>query len=406
MSEWLHDTEEDGLPLSPLVRHARPKLPPPDHAAAIHRLYWFLSFVATVMLLGILTPSFVERLQYSATRGRERAEVEIATAALESSPLENLSQAYQMVSKRVGPSVVHINVLSSTAAPLDEFSRLFGDRVQRGEGSGVIVDPAGYVLTNYHVIRGAQRIRVVLSDGRSVSADLLGYDAPTDLALLQIQAANLIAAEWGDSDELEVGALVWAVGSPFGLQQSITSGILSAKNREGLSNSPYLDFLQTDAAVNPGNSGGPLVDARGRVIGVNTAIIGESYQGISFAIPSSAARRIYQRLKENGHVDRGWLGVTLVDLDEAVIAEYDLKVDRGVLVRQLSSAVGLPSPAADAGLRPGDVILRWNGQEIGTALALQRLVALTPPGSSAEVVVMRGTQELSFQVTLGERSPD
>ena len=180
-----------------------------------------------------------------------------------------------------------------------------------GQGSGVIIDPAGYILTNYHVVRGANEIRISLSDGRKVDANLVGRDAATDLAVLKVAADGLLAAEWGDSNDLEVGALVWAVGSPFGLQRSITFGILSAKNRAGVAGTVYQDFLQTDAAVNPGNSGGPLVDARGRVVGINTAIVGEAYQGISFAIPSSVARGVYERLKTTGRVERaGWVSVS------------------------------------------------------------------------------------------------
>jgi S1-C subfamily serine protease len=362
-----------------------------------------LAILTAVVVLNVFVPYFVEHIQYALVRGQQRAEVEVAGQALKSLPLEDLSHAYQLISKRIGPSVVHINVVGIGDATPDEYAAIFGQRVQQGEGSGVIVDAKGYILTNNHVVRGARRIRVMLSDGRTISADLVGKDSPTDLAVLKIDVSDLTAAEWGNSDDLETGALVWAVGSPFGLQQTITFGILSAKNRENISNSPYLDFLQTDAAVNPGNSGGPLVDASGHVIGINTAIVGESYRGISFAIPSSVAQRVYEKIKSRGHVDRGWLGVNLVAVDESVARQYNLSVERGALVHELSSGPGLGSPAGDAGIRPGDVILKWNGFEIYDAVSLQRQVALIGPGSQAEVVVLRQGREITVEVTLEER---
>jgi len=266
------------------------------------RLYWFLTILAGLLLLRFFVPYFAEQISYAITYGRQRAEVEIAAEGQQNLPLRQLSKAFELVSNRVGPSVVHINVVSNEQLPDDEAASIFGSaRQTQGQGSGVIIDEAGYIVTNNHVVRGARQIEVTLDDGRQFRATIIGTDAPTDLAVLKVNADNLIAAEWGDSDKLEVGALVWALGSPFGLQRSTTFGILSAKNREP----GHRDFLQTDAAVNPGNSGGPLVDARGRLVGINTAIVGQTYQGISFAIPSSIAQRIYQRLKSEGRVGRG-----------------------------------------------------------------------------------------------------
>ena len=216
---------------------------------------------------------------------------------------------------------------------------------------------------------------------------------------MKISAGDLVAAEWGDSEQLDVGAMVWAVGSPFGLQRSITFGILSAKNR--VANTPLVDFLQTDAAVNPGNSGGPLVDVRGRVIGINTAIIGEAYQGISFAIPSAVARQTYEELKARGSVRRGWLGVQLEDLNEQLAREF--RVKQGALVTHLVAPRGQASPAQQAGMRPGDVIVRWNQHPIPDRATLIRQVAVTTIGSQVDVVVVRSGQPVSLKVQVGLR---
>ncbi len=188
---------------------------------------------------------------------------------------------------------MHINTLGAESGFTPLATRTRTRVPTEGQGSGVIMEASGYILTNNHVIKGANDIQVSLADGRKAKATVVGRDKEADLAVLKIDADKLVAATFGDSEGVETGALVWAVGSPFGLERTITSGILSAKHRAGLSANPRQDFLQTDAAVNPGNSGGPLVDAGGKVIGINTAIVGDSYQGISFAIPSNVAREIY-----------------------------------------------------------------------------------------------------------------
>jgi S1-C subfamily serine protease len=362
--------------------------------------------LACLLLLRFFVPYFAEQIQYAVTRGRQRAEVEIAAESLGELPLRGLSQAYQLVSKRVGPSVVHINVRAVTEVqPNDEFAWLFGPRRResQGQGSGVIIDKEGFILTNHHVVQGATEIEVSLADGRVVSAEVVGGDAPSDLAVLRIHANNLIAAQWGDSDQLEAGALVWALGSPFGLEHSITFGILSAKNRQGLSNSPYLDFLQTDAAVNPGNSGGPLVDARGTVVGINTAILGDSYQGISFAIPSSVARHVYERLKADGQLQHGWLGVSLLDLDEEMARELRIPVSSGAYVAAFVASASSPSPAQRAGVRVGDVIVSWNGVPVPDSKTLSRLIARTQVGTSVDVIVLRLGKQETVSVVLGAR---
>jgi S1-C subfamily serine protease len=366
---------------------------------------WLLTGLCMLMGLRYYLPSLVEEYQYARTRGQQRAAYEMATVALEHSPLKGLSDVSQMVSHRVGPSVVHIYTVPDSEESADETTRLFGrfHRGLEGQGSGIVVEDTGLILTNYHVVRGSREIRVALSDGRNVSARVVGSDPLTDLAVLQVRADKLIAAQWGDSDGLEVGALVWAVGSPFGLDRSITFGILSGKHRAGQAGTHYQDFLQTDAAVNPGNSGGPLVDAQGRVVGINTAIVGDSYQGISFAIPSSVAQDVYQRLKTQRRVVRGWLGVALDVVSADRAKRLGLPEAKGAYVVSVVDDPTGPSPAKTAGVQDGDVIVGWNGQSIDDPNTLSRLVAQTEVDRAVKLVLIRDRQTLTLDVTVGER---
>jgi serine protease Do len=378
--------------------------PPSPNETATRRLTWFLVAITSLLLLRFLVPYFAEQIQYAITRGKQRAQMDAATIGLESLKLDELSKAYQMVSQRVAPSVVNITVASIVEQPANEFSAIYGTdrRASQGQGSGVVVDKDGYILTNNHVIEGAVEILVSLSDGRVMPAEKVGGDDLTDLALLKVDADNLVPAEWGDSDDLEVGALVWAVGSPFGLQHSITSGIVSGKNRQGAHHSVYYDFLQTDAAVNPGNSGGPLVDARGRVVGINTAILGEAFRGISFAIPGNEAHGVFERLRADGRVARGWLGVRPEDVDPSVAPRLGYTGKHGALVREVVSG----SPAQSVGLRIGDIVLKWDGREVTNGIALSRLVARTKIGSTVDAVVWRKGEMITLQVTVGARPPE
>jgi len=354
-----------------------------------------------------LVPELVAEISYAVNRGRVRAEYQQAGITLNGAGLGDLSRAYEQVFHRVAPSVVHINTASPGRRwrPRDEADFFFlpppGE--SRGQGSGVIVDADGYVVTNNHVVQGASRIDVVLSDGRSFPGRVLGQDPLTDLALIKIDARQLIAAEWGDSDRLQEGGLVWAVGSPFGLERSITTGILSAKNRSGQAGNPYQEFLQTDAAVNPGNSGGPLVDVNGRLVGIITAIVGPVNQGISFAIPSLVARDVYERLRQEGRVARGWLGVSLQAVTPELAAQLGLTQAGGALVTGVVASGDQPSPAAEAGLRAGDVVLRWNDQPIDSPTALSRAVASTAVGAEVEMVIAREGRETTLKVRVGDR---
>ncbi|MDX1945650.1 MAG: trypsin-like peptidase domain-containing protein [Pirellulaceae bacterium] len=368
------------------------------------KLLWLLSFLAVLLGISYLVPFIAENTQYAITRGRQRAEYDFALEHFDGSPVSQFSRASQQVSQIVGPSVVHINTQGSETDLLAMPMRVPRGRVPtEGQGSGFVVDVGGYVLTNYHVVRDAREIQVSLADGRRVVGRIVGIDKETDLALLKINADKLTPIRWGDSDDTHTGALVWAVGSPFGLERSITSGILSAKHRAGLAGTAYQDFLQTDAAVNPGNSGGPLVNGEGRVIGVNTAIVGEAFQGISFAVPSNVARDVCQRLRGEGSVRRGWLGVQLDDLTDQHAKDLGLPRATGAYIAALIKDDEGKSPAATAGVQRGDVILRWNDVEITGPASLSTEVAKTEIGSSASIVVWRDGQELTLGVTVGLR---
>ncbi|MCO6454633.1 MAG: trypsin-like peptidase domain-containing protein [Pirellulaceae bacterium] len=399
--------QESNSPLADATPVGRPAVQlaaPVPHP--LYRIVWLLCALAGLVLLTAILPPFAERMQFALTRGRQRAEFEEARRGLGELPLAQLSKAYQLVSLKVGPSVVHIN-LAGPALSAEATEPLGGRRgMQRrfeGQGSGVIVDPEGYIVTNRHVVVGSRDIQVKLSDGRVVRARIVGVDALTDLAVLKVDADNLIAAQWGDSDQLEVGALVWALGSPFGLERSVTFGILSAKHRSDTAGSPYQDFLQTDAAVNPGNSGGPLVDVTGRVVGINTAIVGEAYQGISFSIPSRVARPVYERLRSQGHVQRGWLGVQPEPLTMEMAAELGLPDTRGALIAALAENSG-GSPARQAGLQVGDVVIRWDGKPIDNPADLFMNVGLTEIGRAVEVTVVRRGRQETLTVVVGARS--
>ncbi len=371
----------------------------------VARLIWLMSVLLILLVVKYIVPDIAEEYYYASTQGRLRAEYETSGEALAHQPLRQLTLASQMVARRAGPSVVHIQAVTSGRVNTDEASHLFGphSRESEGQGSGVIVDTEGYILTNRHVIAGARSIQVTLGDDRQIPAEVIGVDAPTDLAVLKIDAGNLIAVEWGDSEEVQVGALVWAVGSPFGLHQSVTSGILSAKNRGQKAGNIYQDFLQSDAAVNPGNSGGPLVDDRGRVIGINTAILGETYQGISFAIPSAVARDVYNRIRTDGHVARGWLGIKMDEIDEDLAKQLSLPGVEGALIVEVVEFQGIVSPAKEAGLEVGDFVVQWNDIAVINPMVLSRAVAATEIGSAATIDIIRGGEKQRLQVVVGER---
>src|SRR5512136_931545 len=270
-----------------------------------------------------------------------------------------------------------------------------------GVGTGMIIDKQGHILTNYHVVGGASKISVTLSDGMQYDATVVGTDPKTDLAVIKIPAkATLPFVTFADSDQVQVGQWVVAIGQPRNLAQSVTQGIISAKHRRGITDpSSYQDFLQTDAAINPGNSGGPLLNLSGQVVGVNSAILSESggFEGIGFAIPSNMAVRIADQLTKNGKVVRGWIGVSVQDLTADLAKSFGLQLPKGALIADVMK----DGPADKAGLKRGDVILLYQGKEIVDSSALRNAVANTSPGQEEAVTIWRAKKKEELQVKIG-----
>ena len=314
--------------------------------------------------------------------------------------------------KIVRPAVVHITVVeerpdATMNDPFGSGQEFFGspfppDSYKRppsmGMGSGVIVSPDGYVVTNHHVVDGANHVTVRLFDKREFKGKVVGSDPQTDVALVRIDGSDLPYLTWGDSSKLQVGDYVLAVGNPFGLTATVTQGIVSAVGRGGMGITQYEDFIQTDAAINPGNSGGALVNARGELIGINTAILSRTggYQGVGFAVPSGLAQPVYASLKDNGTVIRGFLGVGIQEVTPDLAASFDLDEAAGALVTDVRPG----SPADKAGLQRGDVIVKYQGQPIEGPRSLQREVIRTPIGTSVTVGIVRESREQELRTKI------
>ncbi len=341
-------------------------------------------------------------------------------------PLHQLSNAFSSISEDVNPSVVSvvstmkIKVQRPGLSPFgndpffDELRRFFGpdafpkydvpeekEYERSGLGSGVIVTDDGYILTNNHVVANADKIKVILSDKREFDAEIKGRDPETDIAVIKIDAKDLPVAKLGNSDEIRVGEWVLAIGNPFGLQHTVTSGIISAVGRTNMRMTQYEDFIQTDAAINPGNSGGPLVNLDGEVIGINTFIFSRSggYMGAGFAIPINMVQKVMEQLIEKGKITRGWLGVTIQDLNEELAESLQLKQTKGVVVRQ----VEVDSPADKAGINSNDIILKIDGKPIETTKQLMNIVAGLVPDTEIKVLILRDGKEISKKVKITER---
>ncbi|HEY2083360.1 MAG TPA: DegQ family serine endoprotease [Verrucomicrobiae bacterium] len=328
--------------------------------------------------------------------------------------------SYAPVVKKVTPAVVKI----VTTSRIDETSsqdmpgfddpfwrRFFGDQFRRGFpngqstpqfqhglGSGVIVTKDGYIMTNNHVVDGAKEVKVTLQDGREFTAKVIGRDPKSDIAVVKIDAKDLPTVPLADSEKVEIGDVVLAIGNPFGIGQTVTSGIVSAKDRGNMGIEDYEDFIQTDAAINPGNSGGALVDINGRLIGINTAILSRSggNQGVGFAIPSDLARTVMESLVKNGHVTRGYLGVEIQNVTPDLADEFKLKDNKGALI----SDVVHGSPADKAGLKDGDVVTEFNGHPVIDSRRLQLSVAETAPGTTVHMQVLRDGDKKAIDVTV------
>jgi serine protease Do len=379
-----------------------------------------------VALLGGAAAWVASSSAFERASGGRRPSVSVS---VNDAPLERqtkLSSSFAPVVKRVAPTVVNIFTTKTVKNPMPEitpffddpfFRRFFGSPFgdndgrrqprtfkERSLGSGVIVTKDGYILTNNHVVDGADDIKVAREkDKKQYTASVVGRDRKTDIAVLKIEGKDLPFITFADSDKLEVGDVVLALGNPFGIGQTVTMGIVSATGRGGMGIEDYEDFIQTDAAINPGNSGGALVDADGRLIGVNTAILSRSggNQGVGFAIPANLVRSVMDQIIEKGKVERGFLGVAIQDLDPELAKQFDVPENTsGALITELTEK----SAAADAGLKIGDVITELNGTPVKDRRNLQLMVGRLAPGDKVSVKVLREGKEKTFTVTLKEMS--
>ncbi len=379
------------------------------------RVRRWLHFVAGYGALGVLVAIAVVWLQPDLLTpaapeiGVEESSDPRAGAFRPSGPI-----SYADAVERAAPAVVNIftakRVTERDLSPLFDdpiFRRFFGDppqqreRTQTSLGSGVIISEQGYVVTNHHVIDEADEIQMMLADGREVRAEVVGMDPETDLAVLLIHADDLPVITFAPDDEARVGDVVLAIGNPFGVGQTVTQGIISATGRDQLGLSTFENFIQTDAAINPGNSGGALVDASGRLVGINTAIFSRTggHQGIGFAIPASLAMDVMRDLIEHGRVVRGWIGVQAQTLTEALARSFGLDIPGGVVLTGIMRG----GPADLAGLRPGDIIVRVGKSDIANVQELLQAVSGHEPGAAVPVHGFRDNEPLEIEVVMGQR---
>lgn len=380
---------------------------------------------AATLLFGLMMsmPRAANSQAHAEQESRDRA----ATQQLNTA--QDISSAFRNVAEAMRPSVVSISTKTDLTARANQsspnlrqqlppgFDQFFGNggrrgrsmpapsQEQQGQGSGVIVREDGYILTNNHVVEGADVVTVELNSGAKVEAEVIGTDPETDLAVLKIDRTGLQPVPLGDSEAIRVGDWVLAIGSPFGLDQTVTAGIISGKNRvQGIvgDGHGFEDFLQTDAAINPGNSGGPLVNLHGELVGINTAILSRSgtSAGIGFAIPVGLARPVLDSIIENGEVRRGFLGAQVADVTPEVVAEFGLTVTKGALIRGVLEG----QPAANADLQPGDVILETDGRVVTTSSRLVNYIAGRSPGQSVQMKINRHGDELNVTVNLQLRT--
>jgi serine protease Do len=371
--------------------------------------------IKTIIIALFLTVAIIG-IGYGMTPASKTGEATAAAASTVSAGAPMVPANFSDLADQVRAGVVNIQVSKTISNaefpnfrgnpfgdrnPFGDFFGPFGgnrpERKQQGVGSGFIISKEGTILTNNHVVENADQIKVKLAGGKELNGRIVGRDPKTDLALVKIDgASDLQPLKLGDSDALKVGNWVVAVGSPFGLEQTVTAGIVSAKGRV-IGSGPYDNFIQTDASINPGNSGGPLINMSGEVVGINTAIIA-SGQGIGFAIPINMAKEIASQLQKKGHVTRGLLGVSIQDVTPALAKSFGLKETKGALVAKVIPG----GPAEKAGLEQGDVIVKFDGQTVAESKDLPRIVASTPVGKTVTVSVIRDGKEVERQVKIGE----
>ncbi len=388
-----------------------------------------LGISRTMTLAGLLVAIPVGLSQCSAEEvpiEASSAAVEVPTATPVAIPGTASNETFIAVAKASRASVVNISSSRKVEGGFEDFSnpffndpffrRFFGEeferrfrqqpreRRQEGMGSGVIVSQDGHIITNNHVVEKDDEIEVLLSDQRKFKAKLMGTDPKTDLAVIKIDASDLSVLPWGDSNQLQVGEMVMAVGSPFGLNQTVTLGIISAVGRANMGIVDYEDFIQTDAAINPGNSGGALVNLKGELIGINTAIFTRSggYMGIGFAIPSNMVKSVMTSLRKHGKVIRGWLGVSIQEVTPDLAKQFDAPSTKGALVADVLE----DSPAGKAKLERGDIITGYNGTTVKDPTHLRTLVAETAPDTKVKVTVLRDGKERELRVVIGELPKD
>src|SRR4051812_22772556 len=372
---------------------------------------WLIFSQAATIAVAVLFVVSTFRPEWLPPRGNPPAAMVQSTPSIAPAAAKALS--YSDAVRRATPSVVNIFTSKEIRSPrhplLNDplFRRFFGDQLpdeaQRASslGSGVIVSSSGYLLTNHHVVEAADEIEVALPDGKKLLAKVVGNDPETDLAVLRVTADSLPVITFGSSDALRVGDAVLAIGNPFGVGQTVTGGIVSALGRTGLGINTFENFIQTDAAINPANSGGALIDAGGNLVGINTAIFSRSggSMGIGFAIPVSTAKMVLEQIVKTGSVTRGWIGVEVQELTPAVAESFKLQGARGALI----AGVLRGGPADKAGVKPGDILVEVEGKPVGDPSGMLNLIAALAPGSTAKMKLKRQSEDIDTSITVGRR---
>jgi Do/DeqQ family serine protease len=373
---------------------------------------WLIFSQATTIAVALLFVVSTFRPEWLPARSGN-SQVAVMQHAAPSASSAVRATSYNDAVRRATPSVVNIFTSKEIRSPrhplLNDpiFRRFFGeqlpDEAQRASslGSGVIVSASGYVLTNHHVVEAADEIEVALADGKKLLAKVVGNDPETDLAVLRLNAENMPAITFGSSETLRVGDVVLAIGNPFGVGQTVTSGIVSALGRTGLGINTFENFIQTDAAINPGNSGGALIDASGNLVGINTAIFSRSggSMGIGFAIPVSTAKMVLEQIVKSGSVTRGWIGVEVQEITPPIAESFKLGGTRGALI----AGVLRGGPADKAGVKPGDILVEVQGKPVADPAGMLNLIAALAPGQAAKLKLKRQGQDVDASITVGRR---